>query len=140
MNIFVGRLRNTSEKWRIALSSLSHCLYYLSGFMISGTPTWVKYTVTGLGALCSGIGSSILWISVGSYIHKVAHIFGMLGDKGKYYGIFHLFFSSSSVFGGLIVTFPLHKLSHPLYFALISSVSFLAFLFGVVFIEDLKKF
>ena len=79
MNIFVGRLRNTSEKWRITLSSLSYCLFYLSGFLISGTPVWAKYTVTGATAFLNGIAGSILWISLGSYIHKVAHTFGMLG-------------------------------------------------------------
>jgi hypothetical protein len=35
----------------------------------------MKYTIAAFGAIINGIGGSFLWTSIGSYIHKVCHIY-----------------------------------------------------------------
>ena len=139
LNLFAPGCKRISEKWQISLSALGYCFFYSSGFLIDGTATWVKYTITALSALINGVAGSFLWVSVGSYIHKVAHLYNQPHLKGKYYGIFNLFFSLSAVVGAIVVTFGLHLFSHSIYFALVGSIALLAFLFGVFFIKDLNK-
>ena len=55
MNSFVSRFRGISEKWLVTLPSLAYCFFYLTGFFIEGKPEWVKYLLTGVGAIIGGI-------------------------------------------------------------------------------------
>ena len=95
--------------------------------------------MAGLGAVVNGIGASFLWTSVGAYIHKVCHMYDKVHLKGHYYGIFNTIFCCSTVLGAIVVTFGLSLFEPNIYFILVSSVAFLAFLYGIFFIKDLNS-
>ena len=123
----------------MTFASLGYCCCYLSGFQIQEIPTTITYAITVILAILGGFSSSFLWATVGTYIHKVAHLFDRRELKGKYFGIFNFLHSLSLIFGGLIVTFVLPCVDHSTYFLVISFICFTAFLYGAFFIEDLHK-
>jgi hypothetical protein len=90
--------------------------------------------LAALGAIVNGIGASFLWTSVGSYIHKVCHLHNKISEKGYYFGLFNTIFCASTILGAIVVTFGLSLFSYSIYFVLVSSVAFLAFLYGIFFI------
>jgi MFS family permease len=105
---------------------------------MSGEPIEVKFILAALGASVNGIGASFLWTSVGSYIHKICHTHHKINMKGHYFGLFNTIFCFSSVLGSIVVTFGLSLFSHSIYFVIVSSVALLAFIYGLLFIKDLK--
>ena len=94
--------------------------------------------MAALGAIVNGIGASFLWTSVGSYIHKVCHLYNKVPQKGHYFGLFNTIFCLSTILGAIVVTFGLSMFSYNVYFSIVSGVSFLAFIFGILFIKDLE--
>jgi hypothetical protein len=110
---------------------------YLTGFFVSGTSVEVKYIAAGLGAAINGVGASFIWTSVGTYIHKICHLYDKVHLKGYYYGIFNFIFCISALLGAVIVTFGLSLFSPKIYFVIVSGVAFIAFLYGLFFIKDL---
>lgn len=110
----------------------------MTGFLISGTPMYVKYLVVGLGAFVNGVGGSLLWISLGRYIHKVCHLYDKINEKGHYYGLFNTIYCFSSILGAVVVTFGLSLFSHNVYFMIVTGVALIAFFFGIIFIKDIK--
>lgn len=136
-NLFAPKVRY-SEKWQITLSTLTYVFHYLTGFFVSGTSTPVKLALAALGATVNGIGASFLWTSVGTYIHKVCHAHDKIKMKGHYFGLFNTIFCLSSILGSFVVTFGLSLFSYSMYFVLVSAVAFLAFLYGIFFIKDIK--
>lgn len=127
-----------SEKWQITFASFSYALNYSTGFFMFGRPIYVKYILAALGAIANGIGASFLWTSVGSYIHKVCHLYNKVDKKGHYFGLFNTIFCSSTVMGAVIVTFGLTLFEHNTYFVIVSSVALLSFFYGIFFIKDLN--
>jgi hypothetical protein len=47
----------------------------MTGFVVIGTPVYVKYIIVSLGAILNGIGGSVIWTSTSTYIHKVCHYY-----------------------------------------------------------------
>lgn len=139
-NIFVAKFSHKySEKWLMAIPALGYAFHYVLGFFLSDASTFLKYLITGVGAGINGIGSSFLWTSVGTYIHKVCHIYDVVEEKGYYYGLFSVIYTASTILGAIIVLFGLQLFSYTSYFLLISSVAVLSFIYAVLFIKDLKK-
>lgn len=136
-NLFVSRVR-FSEKWQITLATLTYAFNYMTGFLISGTPVYVKYMVAALGATVNGFGASFLWTGLGSYIHQVCHLHNKVSEKGHYYGLFQTIYCFSSVLGAIVVTFGLSMFSHTVYFMIVTGVAMVAFFFGMIFIKDIK--
>lgn len=136
-NLFAPAVKY-SEKWQITLSTLTYVFHYLTGFFVEGTSIYVKFTMAALGATVNGIGASFLWTSVGSYIHKICHAHNKVPLKGHYFGLFNTIFCMSTILGSIVVTFGLSLFSYSVYFILVSGVAFLAFLYGIFFIRDIK--
>jgi len=136
-NLFVSKTPY-SEKWQIIFSTLTYSLNYSTGFFMSNKPTEVKYILAAFGAAINGVGASFLWTSVGSYIHKVCHRYGKVDMKGHYFGLFNTLFCCSSVLGSIIVTFGLALFESNIYFVIVTGISLLAFVFGIIFIKDIK--
>ena len=86
-----------------------------------------------------GLFNSVLWVSVGRYIHNACHQYNGLERKGYYYGIFNTIFCSSNIISALVVTFGLKLLSHKNYFILVTGIGLFSFVFAVFFIKNIKE-
>jgi hypothetical protein len=121
----------------MTFAALSYAANYSTGYFMAGTPLAVKYILAAIGAIINGIGASFLWTSVGSYIHKVCHKYDRINQKGHYYGMFNAIFCCSAIFGAVVATYGMTHFSHQYYFAIVTVVACLAFLFGIFFIIDI---
>ena len=140
MSLFISRFKGIPEKWQVTFASLAYCTLYFSGVIVSDRKTvWVKYLISGTAAAINGIGGSFLWVGLGSYIHKTAHLFNQTSRKGKFYGLFSMIISFCAVGAGTIVTVGLPHLRHWVYFLLVFFVGLSAFFYGLFFVKDLSK-
>ena len=138
MNLFASRLLSGNKvKWFIIVPALAYGFFYGTGFFVDGTPKWEQYIFTGIGAAIGGTSSSFVWIGGSIYIHKVAHHYNKAHLKGKYFGIFNMFLSSSSIVGACVVTFALSLFSHKTYFGIVGGMGVIAFFFGLIFIKEI---
>lgn len=60
-----------------------------------------------------------------------------MDKKGHLFGVFNTIFCLSTVLGAVVVTFGLSLLKPNFYFILVSSIAFLAFLYGIFFVKDI---
>ena len=78
-----------------------------------------------------------MWVAVGSYIHKVLHLYHESKRGGSHFGVFNSIMCLSMLIGGLIAAAMLSRLSHTLYFIVTASIAFVGVIYGIFFITDL---
>lgn len=126
-------------KWQMSFAALGFALNYALAIFTIDTAAWMKYTFSGIGAAANGFALSVLWVSLGRYIHCVCHTYNKVSEKGYYIGLFKIISSFSGVAGSVVVTFGLHLLSHQNYFILVFGIAILAFIFSMVLMKDVKS-
>ena len=122
---------------------LGGCLYtlnYSSGILAAlfDDPA-LKYFISCLGSGLAGCSAGFLWVSQGRYIHLACEKYGELSRKGEMYGVFSSIYCFSNVTAGFITTFGLGFFDPQAYFYLITALGFLAALFCIFFVRNIKE-
>jgi MFS family permease len=78
-----------------------------------------------LGAMVCGVSAGVLWVAQGIYIGQIAEE----NRKSEMFGLFWALMMVSQIFGNLLITFVLGKLSNLTYFMLLAILGCITFVY-----------
>ena len=112
-------VKTLGYKKTLFFSSLGYAIFQATGLIIVtelNIPRVLVWFIIILGAMICGISASALWVAQGAYTSAVASE----DKKSQLFGLFWGLMMSSQIFGNLLTTFVLGKLSNTTYFILLT--------------------
>jgi len=93
-----------------------------------------------LGAVVSGFGAALLWVSQGGYMMKLFSVYEIERDhQGTYLGIQNGIIYGNFILGSVITTFCLGLFDEKIYFIALVVVGLIAFTFCTFFLNNLDS-
>ena len=127
-------------KTQMTYAPILYAMNYFTGFILLYVEsTFLKYVITGFGALLGGFGAAILWTSMGGFLHLLCEKNGLQSSKGRFFGIFNGIYCVQSITGAFITTFGLGYFENNVYFVLVTMIAILSAVFCQFFIADLQQ-
>lgn len=103
------------------LSSLGYAIFEATGIVVASEvniPTVLVWIIVIIGAVLCGISASILWVAQAGYTNATASE----NRKSELFGLFWGLMMSSQIFGNLLTTFVLGKMSTLTYFIVLTAL------------------